>query len=176
MPYPTWLAGERVTAQRLNELVLTATKTSGESVVSSTVLQNDNELVIANIPANSTWTIDAFLVWQGNETGDIKFAFAFTTPATVNWAISGGDSLDTAYNAGATRGRTQYFASANQTSSPTGAIDMAGSTSPLHGRVSGLLANGSSASTLQLMWAQNTSNATSTTVLAGSWLRLTRGG
>lgn len=148
-----------------------AVKTADETVTSSNTLQNDDHLTVA-VAANKTYAITGFLIWTGNETGDIKFALTFPTGATVHWAVTGGNNADTGFNAGGTRGGTQYFASLNQTSSPTGAIDIAGSTSPLHGHLLGTIVTAGTAGNLRLQWAQNTSNGTGTVLKKGSWLKV----
>lgn len=174
MPYPVWQAGMTVTAGLLTAMQPRfVVKSADESLTSSTALQDDNHLILP-VDANATYELQAMLFWAGNETGDIKFAFAFPTGATVNWAITGPNAADAGFSTGGTRGGTQYFSSLNQTLSPTGSIDIAGSTSPLHARPHGTVITGVTAGSLTLRWAQNTSNATATTVKAGSWLRLQR--
>jgi hypothetical protein len=173
MPLTSWAAGQRVTASLLtNMLPLFAYKTADESITSTTTLQDDNELSVA-VEASAIYTVDAFLMWSGNETGDIKFGHTFPA-GTMHWGMVGPDDTDAGFSTAGTRGNGEWFARQNQ-SSPTGTIQFAASTAILVGHMSGLLFTGS-AGTFTTQWAQNFSNGTATTVKAGSWLRLDRVG
>lgn len=173
MPFPVFTAGQRLTASLLSAVLpITAIKTSDESVTSSTALQDDNELFVS-VAAPATYLLGGFLMWVGNDTGDIKLAFTNPASSTMHWALTGPSAQDTAFASGATRGAGEWFPRNNQTSSPTSSIPYSGSTGLLHGRLVGSLTT-SNAGTLRLQWAQNTSNGTATTVKLGSWISLRR--
>lgn len=157
MPF---VAGQILTATALNTLApLVARKTADETVNNSAVLQNDNELVLA-VEANTSYIVWCHLVQQSGTTPDFKFEFTFPTGATrAGWNAFGGNTA----NWQAT------LANANGGSS---GINGTGANSSVD--VYGLLVVGSTAGNLQLVWAQNTANASDTIVRAGSFLHLTR--
>lgn len=168
----TFAAGQMPTAASIESLVpVFARKTGDESIASTTTLQNDDALFCA-VAANKVYTVEVCAFYVGNETGDIKFAFTFPTGATVHFfGLIGWDS-DTGFNTGGTHGTVEFLAQQNQTSSPTGAVTGTASTTTLGALLKGLIVVGSTAGTLQLQWAQRVSNATSTVVKAGSYMRL----
>lgn len=162
------------TAPRIGPLFATRTSDSA-AVVSSTTLHDEDQLVL--VPrAGVTYTLDGLLLWTGDVTGDIKFAFGFPSSSTLHWAVPGGPNEAglTSPPPDVTRGTGQWWAQQAQTSSPTGTIQYAASTAVMSGRLSGLLVTGSAAAgALTLKWAQNTSSATGLVLKAGSWIRLT---
>ena len=172
-PYPTFTAGQKVTAAMMQATVpLVATKAIDQSVTSSTTLVNDADFQFS-VLANASYVIDSYLQWVGSNTGNIKFAFTFPTPGTLHWAALGPNDTDAGFASGGTRGGSEWWIKNAQTSSPTGSIQYAASTAGLNGRISGLLV-GQTAGTVVLQWAQLTSNATATTLKSGSWMSLRR--
>ena len=169
---PTFTPGQIPTADVLQDLVpLYARKTADESVTSSTTLQNDDELAVT-VSAGGIYTLDAFILFTGNETGDFQCRFTFPSGSTLHFAAYAPAPGDAGFNTGGSAGNVEFFARQNTTSSPSGVIIYSGSTAQVHLRLVGTLVVGSSAGTLQFQWAQNTSNGTATTVKAGSWLKL----
>lgn len=133
-------------------------KTANESVTLSTVLQNDNDLVLA-LAANATYLIEGFLIFTANG-GDIKFAFTEPTSATMHWV---SHAL-----AGAAFSRDYQ----DETSTAT-ADDRASTSSKAVIKFTGSIVT-TNAGNLQLQWAQNVSDGDQTTVYAGSWFRAQR--
>jgi hypothetical protein len=171
--YPTFAAGQKLTAALLNAAIPSvAYKASDQSVTNSTTVVNDNDLSFS-VVSGATYNIDSYLQWVGNDTGDIKFGFTFPASSTLSFAIIGPDDTATTFASGGTRGTGEWFARNGQTSSPSGTIQVSGSTSTLAGIIKGQLVCNTTG-TLQLQWAQNTANATATTLKAGSWMSLKR--
>lgn len=135
-------------------------KTADEDVTSSTTLQDDDELVLA-LTANTTYKLEGKLLHKsGSTTPDIKVAFTFPAGCTVEIFGIGAP-------AGGTANRTSRYTisgtSRNWASSTgTGAVFL-----------SGTIVVGGTAGSLQLQWAQNTSDANFTRVEDGSYLELT---
>lgn len=136
-------------------------KTASESVTSSTTLQNDDALLFA-VGANQVWTLDLVLFVDGATTGDIKLGV--TVPASTTYQIGGLGNIVAAsgidsdeHNATLTTG-TISFGTAGT-----------GTTTMIIAR--GTLATSSTAGSVTLQWAQDTSDATATRVLANSFLR-----
>lgn len=171
--YPDIRAGAHLSGDLLRSMLPPQVwKTTDESVTSSTTLQNDDDLALP-VEANATYALSGFLVWTGNETGDIKFGFDFPASSTLHWGMVGPDDTSTGFNSGGTRGAGEWFVRINQTAGGS-VIQFAGSTAPLMGLLEGTLFTGATAGTLQLQWAQFTSNGTATTLKAGSRMSLRR--
>jgi hypothetical protein len=158
-------AGDEPTADQLNN-VLVAVKGAGQIVNNSATLVNDSDLLMP-VSANTTYAWRVMLLFTSATTPDIKYAMAFPTGATCPW----------------------FSVRLLTTASPTGDVDMGGYSAPTSGvsvagaagtggvqgaLIFGSLIVGSTAGTLQTMWAQLTANASDTTVHAGSHIVLER--
>lgn len=157
-------------ARLLEQLVpLYVIKGSDESVVSSTTVQDDDELFIANIPVG-TWQLSGEL-WVAGTSGinqDVKYGWTFPA-GTLTWS---GGGLHPDWANSASNRDVVFEGDVLDTSSPSNARaygTVTGGNIPT--QISGILQN-TAAGTLQLQWAQNTSNADDTTLKAGSWLCL----
>lgn len=160
--YPTWSAGQRVTAAGLTAMEpLIAYKLANEQVTSSTTLQNDDELFLA-VEAGGLYILDCWVEFTATSGVDIKVAWTFPAGSSMNYSALGtGITNYTDYDSSVVAGGTSRGARGNG-ATPQGISSR------------GHLQASSTAGTLQLQWAQNTSNAAATTVLAGSWIRLNR--
>jgi hypothetical protein len=142
-------------------------KTANESVTSSATLQDDDHLLL-QVAANAAYLLELFLVYDGATTGDIQIGFTFPAGATIDWTPGG-----------LTTGATQQSGSVKLAHVSTGAGEGVGAVGTGAGnrvvaRATGILQVAGTAGTLQLQWAQLASDATATTVLANSWMRLQR--
>jgi hypothetical protein len=149
----SWLAVARFTDYKR--------KTSDESVSSAntgTTLQNDDALAWA-VAASGVYALDLFLIYNANSTGNLKLGWTFPTSLTMVYA-----------GMHATLAGALTVASFTQASTP--AIGGLGADAPQH--FHGMVTNSTNAGTLQLQFAQNTSNAGNTTLKAGSYGVLTR--
>lgn len=130
-------------------------KGSDESVTSSSTLQDDNELVSPTLATNVKYLVECQVFYTSTSaTPGVKFSWVGPTSATMVWGAGAG------YIGNSTIGAVDAW------SISASAFDQA--------LYTGILVTAGSTGTLQLQWAQNTSNGTATTVKAGSWLRLTR--
>lgn len=170
----TFLAGQILTAQMLADLEALAVplymrKTLDESVASTT-LQDDNELLLT-MTANAVYTLAGLLIVTGSaDTADINVQFSFPTGSTVQ--IGGSGVGNASVTGSATGGAGEWIARANQTTSPTTAIPYGSSSLPTGIALNGSVEVGATAGALTLRWAPL--GAGTTTVKAGSWLRLER--
>lgn len=140
-------------------------KTADESLTSNTVLQNDDHLVFpVAMAASERWHVEVFLFYTAATTGDLKLAWT-----TTAGAMSGNHAAMGAGSATAGPPADSFYFNAGITP---------GSIHSLGGYGTGTIAcailvadwtTGSSA-TPQLQWAQLNSDATATTVKAGSTL------
>ena len=139
---------------RIKALTENIVKTSDESLTSDDTLQNDDDLLLA-IGANETWTFKFVLFITTGASGDFKFAVTFpTSPTAVIYGPLASLNLTPSLEWTQTGGT---------------AIGMTGSVTTETIVISGSIANGSNAGTIQLQWAQNTSNGTATVVETGSY-------
>lgn len=169
----TWVALNVLTAAELNTHVrdnLTAlngyvVKSADESVTSSAVLQNDNHLAFSVPQAGSyKFRIALRVSSAANAAGDIQLGFTFPA-GTLYWGAFGLDETLASGSAGQYRSKFDVDAA-----SPTAAaFPFGASTTETMIVIEGLLV-ATGAGTLQFQWAQNTSNANATNVLAGSHL------
>lgn len=140
---------------------LTVRKTADQSVTSSTVLVDDTALVLPLL-ANEIWQFKFFVVYGAGTVGDMKLGYTFPTGGDLR--MSGPAALDA--------GGTLAYYIFSTTTSPTTARTFIGNgvasyvTLPMEG----VFVNGANAGNLTLQFAQNTSDATSTTVKANSTL------
>lgn len=146
--------------------VASAYKTTDESRASNVSVAADGALNVT-IPSAGTYIFQALIVYQTLQAAGFQASFSFTgtTSAsvyTVN-ALSGGGTTDT----GNARWAANAFGSSTNFTSGAGT----GVSIAAFGEGSFVA---TSTGTLRFNWAQQTSNATSTVVKAGSYLTLTR--
>lgn len=138
-------------------------KTADKSITSSTALENDDHLLLS-VAANSTYIVDLMVFVDGATTGDFRCGFDEPTGATFTWGqlalintatAASGSMIVSAFNEGSVSG------------GPTGT---AGAGTKMGYRIRGLLRTAGTAGTLQMKWAQGTSDPTATTVFTDSFM------
>ena|SRR3990167_483290 len=155
----TWVTGEVVTAAIMNahvrdnliELGPRVIKSADESVTSSTTLQNDDHLVLA-VDVNSRYILILDILWVGATAGDLKYAFTVPASATIfgfDSEQAGGVAVDLTGAIAVESGH----GTAVQALRIVAVADIAGTSG-----------------NVQFQFAQNTSDATATTVKQGSRL------
>lgn len=132
-------------------------KSADESVTSSATLQNDDVLLFA-IAASEVWIFEFVIVYTASSTGDIAVALAVPTGfSTLKWYGQG------------------LIAAAWSQTQPVTASDTQKLFDGVGGRddvvtMKGIIVNGATSGNVQFRWAQSVSDATATTVRAGSYL------
>ena len=167
MAKPTFSTGDVPTATQVNAWfvnVTAAVKTATESVTSSTALQDDDTLSVS-VDANTTYHFQAMLKYDAATAGDLKFRWTVPASATLSF------SLQRLHDAAALFTDDQAFGGANDSDITAGGLG-AGTTCWLP--MQGILTVSSTAGTLLLRWAQNTSSATATRLFADSYVFLQR--
>lgn len=167
-----FVAGQKVRAQELNDLIAGVVMTADVTVSNTTTLANATGLAIP-LAANATYGLDGWLHWTSNPTADIKFQFSVPSGATGWWAGTGPPAGQVPVS-GSERINYVDFGSV----ALTAALAFAGddeftSTVYISAIPRGYIVTTNSG-TLQLRFAQNTANASSTILRRGSWLRVTR--
>jgi hypothetical protein len=132
-------------------------KSADESVTSSTTLQNDNDLSFA-IAASEIFAVMfvLFVDDASNGSADLKVGFSVPASCTVKWSIDGYNNASNSWNSEVT---TEASSANTELLSPQ-----------LRVVVHALVVNSTNAGTVQLQWAQKTSNGSAVTVRAGSHL------
>lgn len=169
MAIPTWVVGQVLTADDVNNWLvpMAVRKPSDEPVTSSTVLQADNDLLLA-LPASSVWDVSCCLLYDGGTTGSSDFKWQWTVPAGAT--IAAGYTHNFFSGASLVMSANNFTAGTTQASGTNGA----GNLLPVLIRMSVVIS--STPGNLQLNWAQNTSSGTATKVRTGSTLLAQRTG
>jgi hypothetical protein len=136
-----------------------------ESRVSTAVFASSPALV-CTIAASERLVFECLFLWQGPNTGTIKFTFATpATPATGGYvAVDGGAApvgfgLATGFNGGGGSFVTGPFGT-------TADVDVT--------LVAGTLVNGPNPGQFAFQWAQGVANATASVLMPGSYMNIWR--
>jgi hypothetical protein len=133
-------------------------KSADESVASSTVLQNDDQLSFP-IAIGEAWTFEAWLgVFCSKSTPDFKLTVTVPAGAVIRWSGLGSGNAGTDHEVITTSGATDIY----QITGAGGTIDSI----TIHGTVQ----NVGTAGSVQIQWAQNASDAAAVVVQTGSYL------
>lgn len=170
MVYPNILAGTPITADLLRSMQpLFVAKTADQSVTSSTTNVNDTALALG-VEADAEYVLTGLLLYSAHQDADIKCGWTGPTSAVMDWSCHAQTQAGTtAISAGFVADRQAIGA----TTFPLGGAD-ATNTVVMTAWIRGRLDTAGTSGTLQLNWAQRTSNATSSIMRAGSWLMLER--
>lgn len=140
-----------------------AYKAVDEPVTSNQTPQDDDHLTLS-VVAHGVYSVEACLEVTADPAGDVVMTFAAPSGSSGGWTPV-GVTLSTTDGTGSIRLTKFAF----------------GSTSSMGVTAAGLfilprgnLIVGDTAGSLTLQWAQAASNATATTIKAGSWLRMRR--
>jgi hypothetical protein len=140
-------------------------KTADETVTSSVTVQDDDQLTAA-VAANSVYLVEAFILYDGDTTGDFRLTFTGPAGASMDWTPNG---LATSQATGTGSMKLDRL--------PLGTEETLGASGAGVKAVAlprGILTVGATPGNLTLRWAQATSSATATTVFANSWIRVTK--
>lgn len=155
-------AGDVATNTALNDReLLSVVKSANESVSSSTVDQADNELTLP-VAANAIYHVSCAFIVSGPTGGDWKYTWTFPAGATGQQFGHGPAVAVTTVRATEIHARSASIA----TSLGYGTDGVENSLI----RTEVWLATSGTAGNFALTWSQLVSNASSTTVRAGSWM------
>jgi hypothetical protein len=149
----------------VNAIIQTKVKTATETVTSSTTLQDDDHLTQFWLPAGQWYTLEAaFYITQN--VGDFKFLFNFTSApvSSTDFAVWHAVHQDGTTDSQVIQNITGEEVIATMTDANNYGVTYKG----------GFQANTSSDSSMKLQWAQNTSSGNGTSLIKGSWVKLTK--
>lgn len=162
----TFLAGEKLRASELNSYVPILGRATADTTKNASTTLGDVTGLAVTLEANATYVFDGYVAYSSGATPDIKFGWTVPSGVTGHWSLHGmGTSSSWPGNID-----SQHVTSYSSTI-PAGGD---GTTPTLAVWPLGYLVMDTTAGTVQLRFAQNTSNASDTTVLTGSWLRFQR--
>ncbi|BBC35298.1 hypothetical protein SGFS_065920 [Streptomyces graminofaciens] len=166
--YPTPQAGQRATASLLRAMLpQTVRKMADEPRSATTTFADDTHLTFA-VEANAVYRMNGAIKYFADPTPDIKVQF--TTPTgTLGewwWLMPGSTTAATG---------TTGYSIRTETNDVTGSRTGYGtSDSTMFTPIGGLWRVGSTAGSITMQWAQNTSNATATVLYTDSYLEFRR--
>ncbi|GIH07504.1 hypothetical protein Rhe02_55710 [Rhizocola hellebori] len=136
-------------------------KTSIETVNNSAVLQNDDVLFLP-VLANTVYHMEMRVIQNSGTTPDFKAGWTYPSGLTMLYnrlgvGLAGGGNVHLLFNSDQTTSILDDGFAADRSFMMWGYVAV--STTP---------------GTLQFQWAQNTANASNTSVLPGSYLKLTK--
>ncbi|GIH29101.1 hypothetical protein Aph01nite_74110 [Acrocarpospora phusangensis] len=167
MAFKTWTVGEVLASADLNRYAVQQNhviKAADESVASSTVMQNDDHLLLP-VAANTRYLVDSLVKYFGEDLADMKFGWTAPAGATLDWYS------DAYWTGTSDSGKVMREV---RTLAQTQSCGCSGASFTFAAALRGTLNVGGTAGNLQLQWAQVTSNGTANQVLTGSLLRVTR--
>lgn len=139
-----------------------------QNKISSTTLADLPGLSFT-LAANAEYLLDGMISMYGVDAADVKFAWTGPTGMTVSWGFRGMAAANVdGSNTGISVASLEAYTDANIFAVGT-EVDFATMCTPL-----GYWKTAATAGTLQLRWAQFVSNAATTSIKRGSWLRLHR--
>lgn len=166
--YPTIRAGSRATAALLDTMLpKIVRKTTDTSRASTTTFTDDEHLSYA-VEANGVYVMDGAIKYFADPTPDIKIQFSTPTGTLGEWSWMMPGSTTAATG-------TTGYSIRTETNDVSGSRTGYGTSDSQHFTpISGIWRVGSTAGSVTLQWAQNTSNATATVLYTDSWLRFVR--
>jgi hypothetical protein len=162
--YPTFAGGQRITAALMRSMQPQTVRKTADTERSATTTYADDPHLVFAAEANAVYQMWGWIKYFADPTPDIKIQFSVPSGCLGEWAWnmpgSGtlttgtvGYSIRTETN-DVTAGRTGYGTSDSTHMTPMG----------------GTFRMSSTAGNIALQWAQNTSNATATTLYTDSFL------
>lgn len=166
----TFLAGQKLRASELNAVIpIFGVVAADQTKTSNTTLADVTGLSVA-VEADSTYALDGHIAYDAGATGDLKMAFTSPTGTTGSWGLYGLGTSTTGSVGDVDGHRIDGF-TASDTATAGGSASFSGF---MVAPIRGVVITDSTAGTLQMQFAQNTSNGTSTIIKVGSWIRIVK--
>lgn len=137
---------------------ITVVKNANQSVTNSNIPINDNELFF-NVGANETWVIEFGISYTSPTAADMRFQVDWPAGATCTFSILDSD---------------EWLGWQDNTPCNTNMATITNNATDESARIFGVMKTAGTAGTVQLQWAQNVANATTSTVFDGSYVNAYR--
>ena len=145
---------------------LFARKTANQSVTNSTTIQDDTHLQLS-VAASAVYRLEGLLIFNGASGANIRIGWSAPTGSTLDWTGAGQNT-----SASTTSG--SIITNAQTISSTAYGLGTIGTGTNMIAIIRGLLITSSTSGTFKLEWAQNSANATATTMVQNSNISLQR--
>lgn len=180
--YPTYLAGQRITASLLRSSQIQTLRKTSDTARSATTTTTADPHLQMDVLANAVYIWEGWIKYDSPTAADLNIDFTAPSGALGEWtAIGVGHSpVIGATAAPALQTDTQdargYLIrlEANDVASARSYGGLGTGNTPLTLHLKGTLRVGSTAGTWSLDWAQQSSNATATTLYTDSWIWMLR--
>jgi hypothetical protein len=162
-----FLAGQDLTAGDLTaafDITRTVYQTADQTRNNSTSLLSSTDLVLS-MAINSSYILEACIIYDSNSTADFKYSFSLPTGATIRQTPWGSDIGDTSIH-------TMILHDAYDTAGFSAGGVAAGTMMSI--KPTGRIVMSTTAGNLVVQFAQNVANASDTKLKRDSWLRLTK--
>lgn len=165
-----FLAGQELRASDLNATIIRVAYNSASTTKNASTTFGDATGLTIALEANTTYGWDCYLAYNTGRTPDVKIAWAAPAGATGHWGAYGLSTTESGSGIGSL---TALRVNAYGDASPIvlGGNDTPSVPGPMVARPMGFIVVSATAGSLQLRFAQNTSNASNTVINAGCWLR-----
>jgi hypothetical protein len=147
---------------------LFARKTASTPLTNTTTIQDDPHLQVS-VAANAIYRLDGLLIFNGASGANLKMGWVAPASSTLDWTGAG-------QNTAASSSVGPIITNAQNISSTAYALGTIGTGTNMVAIIKGLLITAGTAGTFKLQWAQNTANATATTLVLNSNIELRRVG
>jgi hypothetical protein len=179
--YPSLAGGQRVTAALLRSMLpMVARKTADTSRAATTTLTADPHLTF-ELEAGAVYVMDGWIKFDGPSAADIIFDWTTPVGALGEWTgWAAGHSPVISFSIGAAvqtdtvSARGYTIRTEPRDIAAASSFGTLGVSAYLTLTIMGTIRVGSVSGTYSLDWAQQTSDASATTVYTDSWLRLQR--
>jgi hypothetical protein len=169
--YPVIAAGDLITGALMRAMLPDyIVKAASTARASTTTFADDPELSIPVVAGEVCW-LEFYLMFASLAAADLKTQWSVPAGTTGNRRVLGPGSAAADANADNIATRLGVHVAAGSTTY-SGVRDSASNFFQVV--ETGLLTIGGTAGNVVMQWAQNTSNATATTLAAGSFVRKTR--
>lgn len=168
----SFLAGDRLAAGDLNDLLTFARMAGSQTVNNSATLVSASGLSFA-LAASTTYAIDGWLRYTSNPTADVKFGWALPSGGAGWWSLLGPVTTTAPIGGAERQNYTDFGAVALTTALTCAGDDTSTGVTDICAVPRGYITT-TTAGTLQLQFAQSTANATNTILGVGSWLRVSK--
>jgi hypothetical protein len=180
--YPTFLAGQRITAALLSSAQPMVARKTADTQRNSTTLATADPHLQFTVEANAVYIMDGFIKFESAANADFAVDWSAPTGAEGEWVgVGAGHSPVIGATTGLVlQGDTQDargYLIRTESNDLTSARSFGGlgvGLIPISLHLTGTIRVGSSGGIYSFDWAQGSSQATNTTVYTDSWIRLQR--